>query len=116
MIGNPDKDWRNNNGMILDGPEFLTVFEGATGKELATIPFEPARGDPTWWGDNTGNRVDRFLAGTAYLDGKRPSVIMARGYYTGRDGTGPQRDRRIQLARREDHKGVAFQSLARAGR
>jgi hypothetical protein len=34
------------------------------------------------WGDSYGNRVDRFLAGTAYLDGKRPSIIMARGYYT----------------------------------
>ncbi len=34
------------------------------------------------WGDSYGNRVDRFLAATAYLDGRRPSVIMARGYYT----------------------------------
>ena len=34
------------------------------------------------WGDNYGNRVDRFLAGTAYLDGNRPSLIMSRGYYT----------------------------------
>ena len=31
--------------------------------------------------DTNGNRVDRFLAGVAYLDGRRPSVIMARGYY-----------------------------------
>ena len=29
-----------------------------------------------------GNRVDRFLAGVAYLDGKRPSAVFARGYYT----------------------------------
>lgn len=27
-------------------------------------------------------RVDRFLAATAYLDGQRPSLVMARGYYT----------------------------------
>ncbi|MET0322353.1 MAG: hypothetical protein ABW069_16660, partial [Duganella sp.] len=27
------------------------------------------------------NRSDRFLAGTAYLDGQRPSIVMARGYY-----------------------------------
>jgi hypothetical protein len=26
--------------------------------------------------------VDRFLAGIAYVDGQRPSLIMARGYYT----------------------------------
>ena len=29
-----------------------------------------------------GNRVDRFLAGVAYLDGKKPSAVFARGYYT----------------------------------
>jgi rhamnogalacturonan endolyase len=34
------------------------------------------------WGDTYGNRVDRFLATIAYLDGKRPSLVMARGYYT----------------------------------
>ena len=34
------------------------------------------------WGDTYGNRVDRFLAGVAYLDGQRPSAIFSRGYYT----------------------------------
>jgi rhamnogalacturonan endolyase len=34
------------------------------------------------WGDGYGNRVDRFLACVAYLDGKRPSLVMCRGYYT----------------------------------
>jgi hypothetical protein len=29
-----------------------------------------------------GNRVDRFLAGVAYLDGQHPSAVFARGYYT----------------------------------
>jgi rhamnogalacturonan endolyase len=40
------------------------------------------RGTVSSWGDSYGNRVDRFLAATAYLDGQRPSIIMARGYYT----------------------------------
>ena len=40
------------------------------------------RGNAGDWGDNNGNRVDRFLAGVAYLDGQRPSLVMARGYYT----------------------------------
>ena len=44
--------------------------------------YTPARGTVSSWGDGYGNRVDRFLAGTAYLDGSRPSLIMARGYYT----------------------------------
>ncbi len=40
------------------------------------------------WGDyamariEPGNRVDRFLAGVAYLDGKKPAAVFARGYYT----------------------------------
>jgi rhamnogalacturonan endolyase len=82
VIGDGSVDYRNARGMILDGPEFLTVFEGATGKALATTDYLPGRGRATDWGDNTGNRVDRFLAAVAYLDGVRPSVIMCRGYYT----------------------------------
>ncbi|RCW42083.1 rhamnogalacturonan endolyase [Paenibacillus prosopidis] len=82
VIGDPNADYRNSAGRILSGPEFLTVFEGATGKELVTIPYNPPRGNVSDWGDGYGNRVDRFLAGIAYLDGKHPSLIMARGYYT----------------------------------
>jgi rhamnogalacturonan endolyase len=70
------------NGYILDGPEFLTVFDGATGKALATTDYVPARGEIKDWGDAYGNRVDRFLACVAYLDGVHPSVVMVRGYYT----------------------------------
>ena len=81
-IGNAAADYRNESGFILDGPEFLTVFEGATGKALATTGYIPPRGRAADWGDNRGNRVDRFLAAVAYLDGSRPSVIMCRGYYT----------------------------------
>lgn len=69
-------------GMIMSGPEYLTVFEGSTGKALATVDYLPARGDSGLWGDNRGNRMDRYLAGVAYLDGVRPSAVMCRGYYT----------------------------------
>ena len=69
-------------GYVLDGPEFLTVFDGLTGKALATTDYVPARGDINDWGDGYGNRVDRFLACVAYLDGVHPSVVMCRGYYT----------------------------------
>jgi hypothetical protein len=82
VIGDAKADYRNSAGRILSGPEFLTIFEGATGKELVTIPYNPPRGNVSDWGDGYGNRVDRFLAGIAYLDGKHPSLIMARGYYT----------------------------------
>jgi len=82
MIGDPKADYRNADGYILDGPEFLTVFDGLTGRALATVPYLPPRGRAGDWGDNYGNRVDRFLACIAYLDGRRPSLVMCRGYYT----------------------------------
>ncbi|MGX1273347.1 hypothetical protein RKD18_006541 [Streptomyces phaeoluteigriseus] len=58
------------------------MFNGQTGKAMGTVDYVPARGTVSSWGDSYGNRVDRFLAGTAYLDGTRPSLVMARGYYT----------------------------------
>jgi rhamnogalacturonan endolyase len=109
VIGDPNADWRSHggalvgkgaaraprrslDGYILKGPEYLTVFDGLTGAALATTdyvpPRHPSKLDPTAeelsavWGDGYGNRVDRFLACVAYLDGRRPSLVMARGYYT----------------------------------
>ncbi|MBR5062214.1 MAG: rhamnogalacturonan lyase [Prevotella sp.] len=85
-------DYRNSNGYILQGPEYLTVFNGETGAAIHTVWYNPNRnfgvgkaenynGD---WGDSYGNRGDRFLAAVAYLDGadKNPSAVMVRGYYT----------------------------------
>jgi rhamnogalacturonan endolyase len=83
VIGDPNADHRNANGFVLAGPEFLTVFDGLTGAALATTDYVPPRGgDGSGWGDNRGNRVDRFLACIAYLEGVRPSLVMCRGYYT----------------------------------
>ncbi|MDO6386258.1 rhamnogalacturonan lyase [Uliginosibacterium sp. 31-12] len=82
LIGSGTADYRNSAGYILSGPEYLTVFNGATGAAMATTNYLPARGTVSSWGDSYGNRVDRFLAGVAYLDGTRPSAVFSRGYYT----------------------------------
>jgi hypothetical protein len=82
VIGSASADYRSSSGYVLSGPEYFTVFNGRTGAVLATTDFVPPRGTVSSWGDSYGNRVDRFLAGTAYLDGVRPSIIEARGYYT----------------------------------
>lgn len=84
VIGDGTKDYRNNTtqGLVLTGNEYLTVFNGQTGVVMKTINYEPARGNVNDWGDNYGNRSDRFLACVAYLDGIHPSVVMCRGYYT----------------------------------
>jgi rhamnogalacturonan endolyase len=81
-LGDPAADHRNADGYVLEGPEFLTVFEGSTGRALASTDYLPPRGRVADWGDDYGNRVDRFLAAVAYLDGQHPSLVMCRGYYT----------------------------------
>ncbi|MBL7738644.1 MAG: T9SS type A sorting domain-containing protein [Chitinophagaceae bacterium] len=82
VIGSASADYRNSSGYILSGPEFLTVFKGTSGEALDTENYLPARGTVSSWGDSYGNRVDRFLACVAYLDGVSPSMIFGRGYYT----------------------------------
>ena len=91
VIGDSSKDYRNASGMIITGPEYLTVFRGSDGSEITTIDYLPSRDIRNFgpydslglnWGDTYGNRCDRFLSATAYLDGVHPSLIIARGYYT----------------------------------
>ncbi|MDE5772353.1 MAG: carbohydrate-binding protein [Ruminococcus sp.] len=82
VIGDASADYRSSAGRMLTGNEYLTLFDGQTGAALDTINYKPGRGNIEDWGDNYGNRVDRFVAATAYLDGKTPSVVMGRGYYT----------------------------------
>ena len=78
----PRKMTPPNQGRILTGNEYLTIFNGLTGKAMQTIDYVPQRGRLEDWGDNRANRSDRYLAAVAYLDGIRPSVVMCRGYYT----------------------------------
>lgn len=82
VIGDASKTYRNSKGYILSGPEYYTLFDGATGKALDTVDYNPPRGDVSKWGDKYGNRCDRFLGAVAYLDGKKPSAVTIRGYYT----------------------------------
>jgi rhamnogalacturonan endolyase len=92
VIRDANADHRNPAGYILSGPEFLTVFNGETGAAMSTVKYVPGRHPATEnptvaelkaeWGDGYGNRCDRFLACVAYLDGRHPSVVMCRGYYT----------------------------------
>ena len=82
VVGDSLADYRNQAGRILEGPEFLSVFDGLTGRMLDTKPYIPQRGDVSAWGDNRANRSDRFLAAVGFLDGKRPSALFCRGYYT----------------------------------
>ena len=88
VIGDSAADYRSPVGRILAGPEYLSLFDGMTGAALHTIDYVPLRGDIAEWGDTYGNRVDRFNAGVAYLDGNHPSAFFERGYYRGQSGVG----------------------------
>lgn len=84
----PKNKLREFEGFIWKGPEYLTMFAG-DGSEIQTIDYPfPRVDDGLMWGDYSWNRiepcnrVDRFLAGVAYLDGQRPYLLMCRGYYT----------------------------------
>ncbi|MFD2036475.1 rhamnogalacturonan lyase [Belliella marina] len=96
IIGEANKDWRNHDpedrkfyGKIVEGPEYLTVFEGATGKALQSEIYVPDRYPIDGWGgiggnggnDDSASRSDRFSACVAYLDGALPSAVMIRGWY-----------------------------------
>ena len=96
--------YRNSNGHVIQGPEYLTVFNGLTGQAVHTTWYLPNRagtggdnesGDnlgkagnhpsgSTFWGDSYGGRSERYLAGVAYVNGpdERPCGIFSRGYYT----------------------------------
>lgn len=81
IIGDKDADYRNREGFIIEGPEYLSLVDGRNGEIIDTVDYDPGRGVVSEWGDSWGNRVDRFLACVAYLDGVNPSVVMCRGYY-----------------------------------
>ena len=83
-IGDASADYRTSAGTVLSGPEYITLFDGATGKALDTQNYTPSRGeqDSSTWGDAYGNRSERYTACVAYLDGTTPSAVFGRGYYT----------------------------------
>jgi len=81
-----DVDYRNPDdhplaGRVTTGPEYCSILDGLTGKELDRVDWV-ARGHIEDWGDPRNNRASRHLIGAAYLDGKRPSLLVLRGTYT----------------------------------
>ena len=87
VIGDSTADYREKSnprtiGRILTGMEYITVFDGLTGRALCSKPYIPQRGQPQDWGDDNANRSDRFLAALGYFGGKNASAVFCRGYYT----------------------------------
>lgn len=76
------KEFLNGGGQVMYGPEFLTVFNGETGRAIHAVYYNPNRGcfvggAPEGrfdiWGDDYGTRSERYLATVAHLDASQPT-------------------------------------------
>lgn len=87
VIGSATANYRSyvnqtaNMQYMVQGPEFLSVFDGETGEELDRVDYI-ARGKAGDWGDDYGHRCNKFFFGAPYLDGRKPSILITRGIYT----------------------------------
>ena len=75
------EDGGESFGRALSGDEYYTVFQGDTGAALDTVYYPHPRGTVEEWGDDRGNRSERYLAAVAFLDGEHPCAVTWRGYY-----------------------------------
>ena len=85
------KEYINEGGYNLTSDEFLTVFDGMTGRAVDTIYYPNQRVAAYVWGDTYGNRCDRFTASVANMDGQRPYAVYMRGYYMRQSGGSSER-------------------------
>ena len=68
-------DPRDEKGLVQSGPEYLVNLDGETGKVVAKCDWLSRDGFREY------NRYCRNFLTVAYLDGKKPSLIMQRGTY-----------------------------------
>lgn len=79
--GDGKTDYRTKGANYIgSGPEFFSVIDGATGKELARENFI-TRGKSEDWGDNYFKRAHSLRVGVASFDGRHPSILLGRGVY-----------------------------------
>ena len=90
MNGDGKTDYSKDNVVVMkdrsylsEGPEFLSMYDGQTGAELARTDLLPTR-EPlnSWYGADRGKQVKRashYLFCVAYLNGETPSLVHFRG-------------------------------------
>lgn len=70
------------------GAEYLLYLDGLTGKVYQELTYPLARLEAgetdlsAAWGDGYGHRSSKHFFGAPYLDGRKPSIFLARGIYT----------------------------------
>ena len=76
------------NWFMHDGAEYLVYMDGQTGEPYQCIEYPLKRletGETDLnkaWGDGYGHRSSKHFFGAPYLDGRKPSIFLARGIYT----------------------------------
>jgi len=92
-VGNSSVNVRGDYGggtnwfVTTDG-EYLLYFNGETGAKYQQLSYPLKRlesGETDLnkaWGDGYGHRCSKHFFGAPYLDGKKPSIFLARGIYT----------------------------------
>jgi len=68
-------DPRDEKGLVQTGPEYLIKLDSQTGKVVAKMPWLSRDGFSQY------NYYCRNFLTVAYLDGRKPSLIMQRGTY-----------------------------------
>ena len=68
-------DPREPTGQVMSGPEWLLKIDGRNGKVIKKIPW------PSREGVGKYNYYCRNFLGVAYLDGRRPHLVVERGTY-----------------------------------
>ena len=69
-------DAREADGRVRKGPEWCAILNGMTGQQICKVDW-PERS----WRFGDYNRNNRNQMGIAYLDGKTPCLLVARGTY-----------------------------------
>ena len=93
VVGDATKNYRSATGggtnwFMHDGAEYLVYMNGATGRpyQVMDYPLKRLEAGETdlnaAWGDGYGHRSTKHFFGAPYLDGRKPSIFLARGIYT----------------------------------
>lgn len=69
-------DPRDAEGKVKSGPEYLSILDGLTGREKARVDWPKREAFGGY------NYASRNQLGIAFLDGKTPCLLVARGTYT----------------------------------
>lgn len=104
-VGDPSLNYRGATGgganwFMHSGKEYLLYVDGLTGKPYQCIDYPLPRLEDSEnpngllsggayddlvnkaWGDGYGHRSTKHFFGAPYLDGRNPSIFIARGIYT----------------------------------